>query len=226
MTDATDRRFVWDLPTRIFHWSIVVLIGFSWWSAETHRMEWHYRSGLTICMLILFRLAWGVMGTDTARFSQFVKGPRAILEYLRPKEGAPRIAPLGHNPLGGWSVIAMIVLICLQVSAGLFAVDVDGLESGPLSFLVDFDQGRQAAEFHETIFNVLLAITAIHIVAVFFYLIVKRRNLIRPMVTGFDLVPDDELPSGARKVPVWRLVAAIAVALAVTYAIWKGFWLN
>jgi len=225
MAEISERRLVWDLPTRIFHWGIVLLIGFSWWSAETHRMEWHYRSGLTICFFVLFRILWGIVGTDTARFSHFVKGPRAVLDYLRPREGAPVVTPLGHNPVGGWNVIVLIALMAMQVTLGLFAVDVDGIESGPLSFLVDFDQGRRAAELHEAIFNLLIIFSVIHIAAVLFYLVVRRRNLVTPMVTGYDNIEGKDASAQARKAPSWRFAAAAIVALAFTWAVSKGFWL-
>ena len=226
MATGVERRFVWDLPTRIFHWSVVLLIGFSWWSAETHRMEWHYRSGLAICALVVFRILWGLVGTDTSRFTQFIKGPREVLSYIRPGEGAPRITPLGHNPLGGWSVIALLALMSAQVAFGMFAIDIDGLESGPLSFLVSFDQGRAAAELHEATFNILLALIAVHIIAVLFYLAVKRRNLIGRMFTGSDIVPDVSMPDQAKRVPAWRLAATLIVAIAATYGASKGFWLG
>lgn len=225
MAGKGERRFVWDLPTRIFHWCIVLLIGFSWWTAETHRMEWHYLSGLAVCFFIVFRILWGLVGTDTARFSQFVKGPRAVLAYLRPREGAPAVAPAGHNPVGGWSVVILIALMAGQVGLGLFAVDVDGIESGPLSFLVNFDQGRRAAELHEAIFNLLVLFAVIHIAAILFYLGVRRRNLVRPMVTGFDTVEGEGAAVEARKAPMWRFVVSAIVALAFTWGVSKGFWI-
>ena len=94
---------VWDLPTRLFHWLIVLLVGFSWWSAETGNMDWHYRSGLTALVLLVFRLLWGFIGGSTARFSQFLRSPGAVITYLREPAGPLRG---GHNPLpaGGVAV--------------------------------------------------------------------------------------------------------------------------
>ncbi|MDP3677386.1 MAG: cytochrome b/b6 domain-containing protein [Novosphingobium sp.] len=220
MEDAAARRYVWDLPTRLFHWGIVVLLGFSWWCAETGRMEWHYRSGLTLCALVLFRLVWGFTGSSTARFSGFVKGPRTVWRYVRQKDGETQPLPLGHNPIGGWSVLVLLGLLTLQIVTGLFAVDLDGLESGPLSYLLDFDRGRTAALIHEVSFNVLLAVSAIHVLAILFYLVVRRRNLTWAMVSGYQRDGGGE---GLVRAPLWRLVLAIVIALTVAYAVSAGF---
>jgi cytochrome b len=214
------KRAVWDVPTRLFHWGIVILLGFSWWSAENDRMEWHYKSGLTVCALVLFRLLWGLAGSSTARFAGFVKGPGAVWRYVRSPVGKNEGAAPGHNPLGGWSVLVLLGLLTLQVASGLFAVDLDGLESGPLSYLVDFERGRIAAEIHEVSFNLLLAAAALHVIAVLFYLVARRRNLIRAMIVGYERGSSGEAMVRA---PKWRVAAALALALAVTYAISTGF---
>ena len=143
MTAGTTRAApLWDVPVRAFHWLLIALIAFSWWSGENHEMEWHRTSGYAILALVVFRLFWGLAGGRTARFARFVRGPRAVIAYVRGGAGA---AP-GHNPLGGWSVVAMLATVAAMVTAGLFAVDVDGLESGPLADYVTFDQGRMAAQ--------------------------------------------------------------------------------
>jgi cytochrome b len=170
---------VWDWPTRLVHWLLVVLLAFSWWSAENHEMEYHRYSGYAVLAVILFRVYWGFVGGPTARFTQFVKGPKAIIAYLRGNEKV-----IGHNPLGSLSVIALLALVATQVALGLFAVDIDGLESGPLSHLVSFETGRLCAEIHEIVFKVLMVMVIVHIVAIAFYLLFKRDNLITPMITG------------------------------------------
>lgn len=174
---------VWDLPTRLFHWLLAGLFVFSWWSAENREMEWHLRSGAVLLGLLVFRLLWGVAGSSTARFASFVRSPAAVLHYIRGSASEKRA---GHNPLGGYSVLAMLLALAVQIASGLFATDVDGLESGPLSYRVSFDQGRAAAEIHEGAFAVLQVLVAVHILAILFYLFVRRRNLVRPMVTGND----------------------------------------
>ena len=210
------RQYVWDFPTRIFHWLLVALLGFSWWSAENDQMDWHYKSGLTVCGLVVFRLLWGLFGTSTARFGQFVRGPRAIWSYMRGEQPAP----IGHNPIGGWSVIALLLALVTQVASGLFSVDVDGLESGPLSSLISFDQGRVAAGIHDVSFWVLLGLVGLHVLAIIFYLVAKRRNLIGAMVTGYQRASGQpvEVARGG-----WiRLALAIAAAAFVVWLITRS----
>lgn len=209
------RQFIWDGPTRLFHWLLVGLIGFSWWSAENFHMDWHYKSGVTVCGLLVFRVLWGVFGASTARFRSFVRGPRGVWRYVRGAE----LAPVGHNPLGGWSVVALLLALLVQVTSGLFSVDVDGIESGPLSYLVDFDQGRLAAAIHDWSFYALLGLIALHVLAVFFYLIVKRRNLIGAMITGYHRADAPVTVTRARWITLMLVVAAAA---AVTWWIAGG----
>ena len=120
---------IWDWPTRIFHWLLVLLIPALWWTAENERTELHIQLGLITLALILFRILWGFLGSSTARFANFLKGPRGIAAYF----GGRASGAVGHNPLGGWSVIAMLALLAAQVGLGLFASDEDGLYMGPLS---------------------------------------------------------------------------------------------
>lgn len=215
------RQYVWDFPTRAFHWLLVALLGFCWWSAETDHMDWHLLAGLAACGLLIFRILWGIFGTSTARFAQFVKGPRAIWAYLRPGESAPRAAPIGHNPLGGLSVVALLLLLVIQIGSGLLAVDIDGIESGPLSYLVDFDQGRVAAAIHHTSFTVLQVLVVVHVLAILFYLVVRRKNLIWAMIIGTQPISEGQ-SEGVARAPLWRLAVAILVAAAAAWWISGG----
>lgn len=174
---------IWDLPTRAFHWMLVILIAFSWWSHPMY-MEWHRASGYAILGLVLFRLVWGLVGTSTARFKQFLRGPRATIAYVRELRGRKAMYAVGHNPLGGWSVMIMLCLLLFQVISGLFSVDVDGIESGPLSDRIDFETGRWLAMLHGASFTLLEVFIGVHVAAILFYLLYKRSNLITPMLTG------------------------------------------
>jgi cytochrome b len=214
---------VWDSPTRLFHWLLVALIGFSWWSAETRQMEWHMWSGYAVLALVVFRIVWGVIGGSTARFASFVRSPFAALAYLRSDSSLPKAA--GHNPIGGYSVVLILLLLAVQVGTGLYSVDTDGIDSGPLSFLVDFDQGRKLAGFHYLSFTLLQIVTAVHIVAILFYLVIRKRNLLTPMVTGSD----KQLESNKGElVPAGLLRLGIAAILAggAAWAASKGFFLR
>lgn len=220
MTEATTgatpvrKVRVWDLPTRIAHWLLVALIPTSWWAAEVaHRLDWHRWSGYAILGVVVFRLYWGVAGAETSRFAHFVRGPGAILAYLRGRT-APR---LGHNPLGALSVLALLALLSAQVVFGLFAVDIDGMESGPLSYRVSFDLGRQFAEWHHLTFNLLLALIALHLAAIVAYAL-RRKNLVRPMITGrTEDAGEDIAPA-----PLWRLALGLVLAGGAAWLISKG----
>jgi cytochrome b len=203
---------VWDWPVRLTHWLFVFCIVVSWWSAEQRAMDWHLYSGYTLLGLLVFRIYWGFAGSSSARFSQFIRGPGKLLAYLREPRDAPRDA--GHNPLGGWSVAAMITLMLAQVVIGLFVSDVDGIESGPLSHLVSFDTSRALAEVHENVFNVILAIIGLHIAAILFYLIFKRDNLVVAMITGRRRAAK---LTAMTPVPVWRVIPGVVLAGGVVW---------
>ena len=215
--DTKKAPAVWDLPTRIFHWLIAGLFFFSWWCVKTSHMDWHYLSGLTVLALLVFRLIWGFIGGSTARFANFIRGPKAVIAYLRGT--SPEAA--GHSPLGGYAVLALIGLLLAQVSAGLFAVDTDGLESGPLSHFVSFDSGRSAAGIHGLIFNLLLAMVAIHLLAIAFYRFARKRHLIKPMITGSDPELAADAPSLV-KAAAWRLIIAVIIAGGIAIWVAKG----
>ena len=206
---------VWDIPTRAFHWLLAILIPFSWWAAENDHLGWHRLSGYSILGLLVFRLVWGFIGSPTSRFSGFLRGPGGVAAYL-----SGRSAPaVGHNPLGGWSVLSMLVVLACQVGLGLFSVDEDSIEAGPLANFVSFDAGRAIAHLHHKVFWVLIALVALHLAAIGFYAL-RSRNLVRPMVTG-----SAELPRGAKAPPLappWLIVPVATVACAVAWFVAHG----
>ena len=175
---------VWDAPTRLFHWMLVVLVATSWWSGATSQPKIHVASGLMVVWLLLFRIYWGFFGSSLSRFSAFVTGPGAVKAYAQTFFSRSASGHLGHNPLGGWSVLVMLVLLLAQVSFGVFSVDIDGLMSGPMSYLMKFRQGRMAAEVHGVIFYFILAAIVLHVLAILFYFFFKKENLVNAMVTG------------------------------------------
>ncbi len=213
MEAAPARARVWDLPIRIFHWSIVLLIPFQWWTAENDRMELHLVGGQIMLGLILFRLLWGLVGSETARFSHFLKGPGAILAYLKGKNGRR----IGHNPLGGWSAAAMLLLLAVQLGLGLFALDEEAIYGGPLSGLITYDLAVEIAELHDDLFKILLGFIGLHLAAITFYLVVRRDNLVRPMVTGESDADPGEV--GITPTPAWRFVLCVSIAAAATWLI-------
>lgn len=209
----------WDLPTRVVHWALVVLILVAWFTGGEN-MQLHRWVGYGILALIVFRLWWGVAGASTSKFSSFIRGPRETLAYVKTIGKRDSADLPGHNPLGAWSIVLMLLLMAVQVTLGLFASDIDGLESGPLSYLVDFDTSRAMAEWHELIFRGLQAVIALHIAAVVFYLTYKRRNLIGAMFTGKRRF-SGEAPS-VTFAPPWRLAVGIVLAVGVAWFVAKG----
>ena len=215
---------VWDLPTRLFHWSLVLLVAFCGISGELAEdlgstfMDWHMWSGYAILALLIFRLVWGFVGGTYARFANFVRGPGAVLGYvgdLVAKLGGP--PHVGHNPLGGWSVILLLACLAVQVGTGLFISDQDLGVEGPLAKLVSNRTSDKLADLHEGAFAVLLTLIGIHLAAIAFYLFVKGENLVRPMVTGKKRLPASMAAAAARGGHV--LLGAVVLAIAIA-AVW------
>ncbi len=208
---------VWDLPTRLFHWAIVLLVGFSWLSRQLQWMEWHMRSGYTILTLLLFRLAWGFVGSDTARFRQFLASPRAALRHLTHLARREPDHQVGHNAAGGWMVLGLLGLLAVQVGTGLFAND-DILTEGPLAETVDKSTSDWLSHIHVVNFKLIEIAVAAHILAVLTYAVLKRHNLVRPMLTGRKRLPAG-LPPPRMASPWLALLLVVAAAGAVTWLV-------
>lgn len=206
---------VWDLPTRLFHWSLVALIAVLWASGEFGKLDLHMRLGQAALSLILFRIVWGFVGSRTSQFSHFVRGPTAIRDYLlAARRGAVR--SVGHNPLGAYSVLALLAVLLVQGSSGLFASD-DIMTDGPLTHLVSAKSVALLSSMHRIGFKLLLVLVALHLAAVVFYRVVKKDDLVRAMVTGMKQVPDGVAGIRFRNPLIALLVLAASAAL-----VWGG----
>lgn len=199
---------VWDLPVRLVHWLLAGLIAFSWWSVHNHHTDWHIWSGCAILMLLIFRLLWGFVGSSTARWSSFLRGPRAVTDYLR-----GRWIGIGHTPLGALSVIAMFVALVIQVGLGLISEDEDGLYTGPLYRLVSIDTSDKARDIHELWFNVILVLIVLHLAAIIFYR-ARGKPLTKPMITGRAILDTRTRPMRAGK--SWVALICLALAIGIT----------
>ncbi len=210
---------LWDLPTRLFHWLLVVLIAASVISGKIGggAMDWHGRIGLTILGLIAFRLTWGLIGSSHARFASFFPTPSSVVAYLRGQWKG-----VGHNPLGAFSVFGLLALVALQVGTGLFGND-DIAFQGPLFDLIGKDLSDKLTGIHKFSINVLIALIALHLAAIAFYTYVKKEQLVKPMITGWKDVHPGHGES-ARGGGAIALIVALAVALAAMYA-GSGAWL-
>lgn len=210
---TTLRIRVWDLPTRIFHWSLVLLVTASVVTAKIggNMTDWHARSGLAIIGLLSFRLVWGFVGSTYARFAQFVRGPGTILAYLRGKWHG-----VGHNPLGALSVLALLALLGAQALTGLFAND-DIAFNGPLYALVSKAQSNMLTAWHHRLEYALYALVGLHVATVAFYTWWKKEGLVTPMVTGIKRVTRADMPS-AEGGGIAAFIVALAIAAAAVWA--------
>jgi cytochrome b len=209
-----------DLPVRVFHWSLVLLILFSWWSAE-QRGNWifyHLWSGYAILALLLFRIGWGFAGSEHARFSDFLYGPRAVLRFIRtlPGRQAPQYA--GYHPLGGWIIVLILTCLLLQAVTGLFAND-DIVTEGPLYHWVNKETSDFLTTVHKYNFDVFLALAGTHIAAQLFYLGYKSTNLIKPMFTGRKALPESVVRGETRRPNPWLAAVLLCASGAVVYLI-------
>lgn len=201
---------IWDLPTRVFHWGLVVcllgLIVTGKVGGET--MAWHFRLGYTVLSLLLFRLVWGFVGGFWSRFHVFVVGPAAIWRYLQGGHSSPSV---GHNPLGALSVLAMLALVLVQVSSGLISDD-EIATSGPLAKMVSSAWVTQATYYHKAIGQyVLYALVLLHLAAMVFYHFKRKENLVSAMVVGDKMLPEQH--TSARDDGKSRLAALVVFAM-------------
>ena len=213
--ESTRRIPIWDRPTRIFHWVLAILFVVCFVSGSRGAFEIHIPAGQALLVLVVARILWGFVGSETSRLARLVRSPATILAYVRtvPRREPDRYG--GHNPLGGLSVIAMLALLLLQTGLGLFAADVDGLYEGPLSLLVSYDLAREASELHALVVDVLLVFVGLHLAAILFHLIYKRENLTGAMVTGRGPVPaafeEPRIAGDGRAVVVLAVAAAVVL---------------
>ncbi|MBL6456453.1 cytochrome b/b6 domain-containing protein [Belnapia sp. T6] len=216
MRDGSVRDIkVWDGWIRLVHWSIVVLMGVSYLSVEQGWMEVHYLSGYAVLTLVLFRLAWGLVGSETARFARFLKSPLAALHHLREFRKREPDREIGHNAAGGWMVLVLLALLLAQPITGLFSAeepDFDYGAKGPLAGLVSSATSEWFTGQHHRLFNLILIAAALHVLAVLAYALLKGHDLVRPMVTGRKSLPVD---SRAPRLGSPLLAAALLGAAAL-----------
>lgn len=212
-TPASQR--IWDLPTRLFHWLLVVALLASFVSGEVGGawIDWHLRSGLLVVALIGFRLAWGIVGSATARFAQFLRGPAAIRAHWRGQWRG-----VGHSPIGGIAVVVLMLAVIAQLLTGLYANDDISFDA-PLSVLVDKNTSDALRLWHGRLFYLLAVLTAMHVVAIVYYLRVKRDDLITPMLTGYKRLDPERSAALPQPLTTPRYVAALLLSLLAAVVI-------
>ena len=212
------RVLVWDLPTRVFHWLLVtlVIVSFVTGNIGGNAMQYHEWSGCAILALLVFRGVWGFIGSEPSRFKSFLKGPAVVLRYAASTFRRDPECLLTHNPLGGWSVVALLTVLLVQAGTGLFAND-DIATEGPLYLWVSKKTSNWITGVHDLNAGVIVALVALHVAAVLFHLIYKGENLVTPMITGAKHcsgIAGNTLPQ-----PLWRAALVAAVAALAVYVL-------
>ncbi|WP_233872943.1 cytochrome b/b6 domain-containing protein [Paraburkholderia adhaesiva] len=205
---------VWDFPTRLFHWLTVALVAGAW---ATERLNWlnlHVRLGETLLALVLFRLMWGWVGSETARFRSFVASPAAALRHLRHLLRREPDVQVGHNPAGGWSVLLLLTLLLAETLSGLYLYN-DIADEGPLSEIVPAPIANAISAIHTYGWYVLLGAVVLHLCAIATYAIAKGHNLLLPMITGLKRLPST-IPAPSRA-SLW--LAALLLAFSATIVV-------
>ncbi len=205
---------IWDAPIRLFHWLLVVLIALSYISVQMDQMRLHLISGYTILTLLIFRLVWGFIGSDTALFVRFLRSPFAALRHLRDFSQREPDTQIGHNEAGGWMVLVLLGVVALQVATGLCSND-DGSTEGPLAKYVGKADSDWLSKIHGVNFNVLLGLIVLHVIAVIAYAVIKRHDLVRPMITG-----KKRLPAATPAPRMASPVLAMAILVIAGAAVW------
>ena len=220
---------VWDVFVRVFHWSLVLLFAISVASGKAggEWMVWHMRSGYAILTLVTFRLIWGFVGGEYARYVSFLTGPIRAMKFAKGLLGKTHEQVIGHNPVGGWMVIVLLLLLATQAMLGLLSND-EIATTGPLARYVSDETSITLMGRHRTIGNILLALVGIHIAAVLFHVLVKKEGLIRAMFSGKKDLPP-QLASeaqAARKasMPIGFIVISIAVAAVAVAVNWPALF--
>ncbi len=212
-----NRILIWDLPTRLFHWLLVLCVCGSFISAKIggNAMVWHGRFGLVVVGLLVFRLVWGIVGSTYARFSQFVRGPATVVSYLRGQWHGE-----GHNPLGALSVLAMLGTLLLLVATGLFANDDIAFE-GPLYALVGKEFSDRVVGIHRLVEPLIILLVVTHLAAIFYYVRFRKERLVMPMIRGWKVGAGETAKGGG----AIALIFAMALALAAVYGA-SGAWIK
>ena len=218
---APSTVLVWDVPTRLFHWTLVFLVALAWITGEGEGSTFavHRLAGYGVAVLLVFRIVWGFAGSRHSRFSDFVRPWREVFAHIT---GMLRLRPartLGHNPLGGWMAVVLLLVLAAQVGTGLFASD-DGL-GGPLAGAVSSGTGHAIAELHEGLSGALLGLIALHVVGVLVESLLTRDNLVRAMITGRKAVTPGDVDGGRHAIvaPAWLAAVALGAASGIVWMI-------
>ena len=208
---------IWDLPTRLFHWGFSLAVIGAIVTDLLDEIVWHSYCGYTALVLVVFRIIWGFIGPRPARFSSFVPSASALKDFIKGKA----FTSFGHNPLGALSVIAILLIVLVQASSGLFADDEISFQ-GPLTKYVAENVVKLMNQIHATNHFLVYAIVALHLLAIFYYQWKKKNNLIGPMIYGDKEIdqknqPVDQTMASKDDVKIRVLALVILILLAVVF---------
>jgi len=208
---------LWDLPTRLFHWGFAAAVLGAIVTDLLENITWHSYCGYTALVLVVFRIIWGFVGPHHARFSSFVPSSASLKAFFKDQT----VSPLGHNPLGALSVIAMLLIVLVQATSGLFTDDEISFQ-GPLSKFLSEDMVKIMNEIHETNHVLVYGIVALHLIAIFYYQKIKKNNLIGPMVYGDKEIdsknqPVDQILASKDDVKIRVLAGVLLILLIVIF---------
>lgn len=227
----SEKRLVWDLPLRLFHWVLVLSLAASWYTAEKTGegeflaigdtqygyAEIHYWLGYWALGLIVFRILWGIVGPKHARFAGFLPGPGRFFAYASKFFQRNSPPAVGHNPMGAWVVVLLLLMVGAQAVTGLFLIDNTEIFPAPFHFTVEGETVGSLRSFHGINFDVLLWVVGLHVLAILFYRFYKNQNLVPPMIHGYkpaSVVPPQEAITSS------QLLKALIVALVAAGAVW------
>ncbi len=206
------KRLVWDLPVRLFHWLLALSLVLQWLTAEVleNAMDLHFYLGYFTIGLIIFRIIWGFIGPKYARFDSFLAGPKAMFTYLNSLKSSSYTPPVGHNPVGGLMLPVVLVLVAIQGITGLFTSD-DIVHSGPYYHTASEGLQEVLQWLHHQIFHILWIFIAIHICVIFWYKFALKHDLIKPMFHGKKAVSERQSIAHSQLVKAFILMVIVAV---------------
>jgi cytochrome b len=208
---------VWDLPTRLFHWLVVGLVAAAYLTWRLNWMDWHAWVGEALLALVLWRLVWGFVGSDSARFARFLVAPGAALAHLAHLRRREPDDAAGHNPAGGWMVLLLLALLLGQCLTGIY-VSNDVVDAGPMTEMTPAPVANVITLLHALLWDALLVAVALHLLAILAYRALKGHNLVLPMITGRKLLPERVPRPRIARLSRALLVLAGAVAAAAAIA--------
>jgi len=206
-----DEVKVWDLPIRLFHWSLLLSVTYSWFSIKVlEDMQQHFYAGYVVLTLLLFRIVWGFIGSPYAKFYSFVFPVSELVAYIKQFPAVGGRQYLGHNPLGGLSTVAIIGVLMLQVALGLFSSD--DYFFAPLTGLVSDNTVANLSDLHSDNVTLIYAVLGLHVFAILYYKLRKKQALTKSMITGFKSHSEDNLPQQST-VSNWLALLVLIVCI-------------